>query len=71
MPTPADFENLLAAAALVDGFSCDFVMRIFLAVGGRGAWGVEERRGVKGFVLGFVWVGVAEGCGFFDSFGCK
>ena len=47
--------------------SCDLVTRIFLAMCGRGAWGVDERRGVKEVDLGLVLVGVADGCG---RFGC-
>lgn len=64
----ADFENFLTAAfaaGLMEGWSCDDVMRIFLAVSGRGAWGVDERRGVKGLDLGLLCVGVAEGRGLF------
>ena len=49
------------------GLSCDLVMRIFLAMCGRDAWGVDERRGVKEVDLGLVLVGVADGCG---RFGC-
>lgn len=48
----AGFENLLPAAALAIGLSCD-LMWIFFAVCGRGAWGVDDRRGVKEVDLEF------------------
>lgn len=59
-----------AELALMLGLSCDVVMRIFLAICGRGAWGVDDRRGVNDVDLGLVWVGVADGCGLLGCLAC-